>query len=248
MAKIEALLGKEEGSHRLEVKVGQKAFVVGSPGSVPKSVSRNHCLLTVEYSDDAKRTVQSIIVKNMKIENSTFVDGQEVEQKRVKENAVVQLGFEHSPLDLQTVIAKLRALLPEVKVEPKTYSILPLKKVWEEYDSAKLAITSSSVKSANRQRLQGILSMFGMLMGFIPGVPTACRIAIMGTAFLMAIYFFVKGSVGDPVHKRLHDLDNDFRKRYVCPNPDCHHYLGQIPYDVLRQNKNCGYCKCLYKE
>lgn len=245
MAKIEALLGKEEGAHRLEVKVGQKSFAVGSPESVPKSVSRSHCLLTVDFSDDSKRTVKSIVVKNVKAQNTTYVDGLEIEQKAIKENSLVQLGFERYTLDLTVIIAKLRQLLPEIKVE---YSILPLKNVWEEYDRTKLAITTSSVKSANRQRLQGILSMFGMLVGFIPGVPTTFRIIIIGAALVMAVYFFVKGSVGDPVHKRLHDLDEDFRKRYVCPNPDCRHYLGQTPYDVLRQNKSCVYCKCKYKE
>lgn len=245
MAKIEALLGKEEGAHRLEVKVGQKSFVVGSPESVPKSVSRSHCLLTVDFSDDSKRTVKSIVVKNVKTQNTTYVDGLEVEQKAIKENSLVQLGFERYKLDVPSIVAKLRQLLPEVKVE---YSILPLKNVWEEYDRTKLAITTSSVKSANRQRLQGILSMFGMLVGFIPGVPTLFRIVIIGAALLMAVYFFIKGSVGDPVHKRLHDLDEDLRKRYVCPNPECRHYLGQTPYDVLRQNKSCVYCKCKYKE
>lgn len=245
MAKIEALLGKEEGAHRLEVKVGQKTFAVGSPESVPKSVSRSHCLLTVDFSDDAKRTIKSIVVKNVKTQNTTYVDGLEIEQKAIKENSLVQLGFERYKLDVPMIVAKMRQLLPEIKVE---YSILPLKNVWEEYDRTKLAITTSSVKSANRQRLQGILSMFGMLVGFIPGVPTTFRIVIIGAALLMAVYFFVKGSVGDPVHKRLHDLDEDFRKRYVCPNPECHHYLGQTPYDVLRQNKSCVYCKCKYKE
>ena len=245
MAKIEALLGKEEGAHRLEVKVGQKSFAVGSPESVPKSVSRSHCLLTVDFSDDAKRTVKSIVVKNVKIQNTTYVDGLEIEQKAIKEKSLVQLGFERYKLDVPMIVAKMRQLLPEIKVE---YSILPLKNVWEEYDRTKLAITTSSVKSANRQRLQGILSMFGMLVGFIPGVPTTFRIIIIGAALVMAVYFFVKGSVGDPVHKRLHDLDEDFRKRYVCPNPECRHYLGQTPYDVLRQNKSCVYCKCKYKE
>ena len=123
MAKIEALLGKEEGAHRLEVRVGQKAFVFSSPESVPKSVSRTHCFLTVEYSDDVNRTVKSIVVKNVKMQNTTYVDGQEIEQKVVKESSKVQLGFERYPLDLPTIIAKLRSMLPEVKVEPKTYSI-----------------------------------------------------------------------------------------------------------------------------
>ena len=48
MTKLDIVIGREENLHRLLVKMGQKAFVVGSPQSVPNSVSRNHCALVVE--------------------------------------------------------------------------------------------------------------------------------------------------------------------------------------------------------
>ena len=60
MAKIEAIIGKEEGLHRLLVKNGSKAFVLGVPQSVPNTVSRSHCSLSVEYSDDQERKVIKI--------------------------------------------------------------------------------------------------------------------------------------------------------------------------------------------
>lgn len=66
MANIEAIIGKEEGLHRLLIKIGQKAFVVGNPQSVPNSVSRTHCSLSVDYSDDTARQVKKN--KNSKYE------------------------------------------------------------------------------------------------------------------------------------------------------------------------------------
>lgn len=47
MKRLDIVIGREENQHRLLVKMGQKAFVVGSPQSVPNSVSRNHCNLIV---------------------------------------------------------------------------------------------------------------------------------------------------------------------------------------------------------
>ena len=73
MANIEAIIGKEEGLHRLLIKIGQKAFVVGNPQSVPNSVSRTHCSLSVDYSDDTDRLVKKIRIQNIKSQNTTYV-------------------------------------------------------------------------------------------------------------------------------------------------------------------------------
>ena len=41
---------------------------------------------------------------------------------------------------------------------------------------------------------------------------------------------------------------NELIDNYICPNPKCKHFLGQQPYKVLRQNKNCPYCKAKWNE
>ena len=248
MTKVEAVIGKEEGQHRLLVKIGSKAFVVGNPQCVPNTVSRTHCSLSVEYSDDQTRTVTKIKIQNIKSQNVTYVDGQEIEAKVIKEDSHVQLGCERYSIDLKQVIDGMRKFLPTAPPPPaKEYSIVPLKKIWEEYDEEKLRISDEAAKNANRQRLQGILSMSGMLIGFIPGIDQTIRIVIIAAALLIAIFFFIKGSSDDTVQRKLHDLDEEFRKRYICPNPDCRHFIGNIPYDILSQNTGCPHCKCKYK-
>lgn len=249
MAKVEAVIGKEEGLHRLLVKIGQKAFVIGHPQSVPNTVSRAHCSLSVDYSDDQERKVREIRIQNLKPQNITCVDGLEVESKSIKEGALVQLGCDRYTVDLRSVIDGMRKFLtPVAPPQPKEYSIASLKKVWEEYDEERLRITDDAAKSANRQRLQGILSMCGMLISFVPGVDNIVRVLIIVAALFVAIYFFVKGSSDKTVQRKLHSLDGQFRKRYVCPNPECRHFVGNVPYDILRQNSGCPYCKCKYKE
>lgn len=246
MAKVEAVIGKEEGQHRLLVKIGQKAFPVGTPQSVPNTVSRMHCSLSVEYTDDQARKVTKIKIQNLKPQNITYVDGQEVESKSIKEISHVQLGFDRYNMDLKQVVDGMRKFLPPL--EGPVLPITHLKKIWEEYDEEKLRISDKAAKSANKQKLQGLLSMSAMLIGCIPGIDEIIRIIIIAAAFLVGLYFFIKGSSDDTVQRKLHDLDEEFRKKYVCPNPECRHFLGQIPYDVLRQNSGCPHCKCKYKE
>lgn len=249
MATVEAVIGKEEGLHRLLVKIGSKAFVVGQPQSVPNTVSRLHCSLTVAYSDDPAHNVLSIKIHNLKSHNKTYVDGLEVESKTIKENSLVQLGFDRHPVNLKQIVDGMRKFLPAAPPPPaKEISISPLKRIWEEYDEEKLRISDGAAKNANRQRLQGILSMSGVLIGFVPGMDQTIRMVIIVAALLIAIFFFVKGLTGDTIQRKLHDLDEEFRKKYVCPNPDCRHFIGNIPYDILRQNSGCPHCKCKYKK
>lgn len=249
MAKVEAVIGKEEGQHRLLVKIGQKAFVVGNPQSVPNSVSRSHCSLSVEYSDDPSRKVTKIKIQNLKPQNITYVDGQEVESKGIHESSHVQLGFDRYSMDLQQVVNGMRKFLPAAPPPaPEEFSLLKLKAVWEEYDSAKMELQLAEQKKNNFRGLGGILSGAGILFMFVPSLGVIRYIAT-GLSVLIGIVFFIRGmNTSSSLTVKLHDLDEEFRKRYVCPNPECRHFLGQIPYDVLRQNKGCGYCKCKYKE
>lgn len=245
MAKVEAVIGKEEGQHRLLVKVGPKAFTIGSPQSVPNSVSRTHCSLTVDFSEDTKRTVTQMKIKNIKSQNITYVDGHEVESKSIKETSVIQLGYERYNMNLQNVIDGMRKIIGPGQ---EYYPISHLEKIWQEYDEEKLKISDSSAKLANKQRLQGLLSMSAMFIGFIPGIDQIVRGIIIAAALVVGVYLFIKGSSGSTIQRKMHDLDNEFIKKYTCPNPSCNHFIGNIPYDVLKQNVGCPYCKCKYKK
>ena len=34
----------------------------------------------------------------------------------------------------------------------------------------------------------------------------------------------------------------------ICPNPTCHHFLGNTPYTELAEHKECPYCHCRFTE
>lgn len=234
---MEIIIGREEGARRLHCVAGGREFNIGAAGSVPLSVSRQHCKLTVNGSD--------ITIENIKVQNITFVDGNQIVSKTISATSKVQLGEERFLIPLQQILqlatgGKVGA--PEVP----TFSLKPLKSVWEEYDQRKMEIQNHAAKSANKQRLQGILSMLGMCVGFIPGIDQTIRIVIIVAALAIAVYFFIKGSMNESVQQQLHDLDEEFAKKYKCPNPKCGKPFGSVPYRNIEYNKQCFACGCKY--
>jgi hypothetical protein len=234
---MEIIIGREEGARRLHCVAGGREFNIGAAGSVPLSVSRQHCKLTVNGND--------ITIENIKVQNITFVDGNQIVRKNITPTSKVQLGEERFLIPLQQILqlatgGKMGG--PEVP----TFSLKPLKSVWEEYDRRKMEIQNDAAKSANKQRLQGILSMLGMCVGFIPGIDPTVRIVIIVAALAIAIYFFIKGSMNESVQQQLHDLDEEFAKKYKCPNPKCGKPFGNVPYRNLEYNKQCFACGCKY--
>jgi cell division protein FtsL len=236
---MDIIIGREQGARRLHCVAGGREFNIGAAGSVPLSVSRQHCKLTVNGSN--------ITIENIKAQNITFVDGNQIFSKSISATSKVQLGEERFLIPLQQIL-QLATGAPVGQQQPNvpTYSLNPLKSVWEEYDDRKMEIQNNAAKSANRQRLQGILSMLGMCIGFIPGIDQTIRIVIVVAALAIAIYFFVKGSMNATVQQQLHDLDEEFAKKYKCPNPKCGRPFGVIPYRNIEYNKQCLACGCKY--
>ena len=238
---MEIIIGREEGARRLHCIVGGREFNVGQAGTVPLSVSRRHCKISVNGSN--------ISIENIKEQNVTFVDGNQIFSKVIAPTSRVQLGEEKYLVPLQQILQLAGASTDKagdtIKEIP-TFSLKPMKMVWEEYDNRRMEIQNNAVKSANKQRLQGIFSMLGMCLGFIPGIDSIIRIVIIVAALSIAVYFFIKGSVGETIQQQLHDLDEEYAKKYKCPNPVCGRPFGAIPYRNIEYNKQCLACGCKY--
>lgn len=238
---MEIIIGREEGLRRLHCIVNGREFNIGTAGTVPLSVSRRHCKITVNGSN--------INIENIKAQNVTFVDGNQIFSKSITPTSRVQLGEERFFVPLQDILKMSGALPGSGKAPQKeapTFSLKPMEAVWNEYDTRKMAIQNDAAKSANKQRLQGILSMLGTCMAFIPGIDQTIRIAIIVAALAVAIYFFVKGSMNATVQQQLHDLDDEFAKKYKCPNPACGKPFGATPYRNIEYSKQCFACGCKY--
>ncbi len=234
---MEIIIGREEGARRLHCVAGGREFNIGAAGSVPLSVSRQHCKLTVNGSD--------ITIENIKVQNITFVDGNQIVSKTISATSKVQLSEERFLIPLQQILqlatgGKVGA--PEVP----TFSLKPLEAVWQAYDRRIVNIQNKAAKFANKQRLQGILSMAGMLVGIITIIPIVVRIVIIVAALLLAIYFFWKGSRDETVQQQIHDVHDEFLRKYKCPNPKCGKPFGYVNYESIKYNKQCFACGCKY--
>lgn len=238
---MEIIIGREEGARRLHCIVGGREFNIGQAGMVPLSVSRRHCKLIVNGTN--------IHIENIKAQNVTFVDGTQVISKGITPSSCVQLGEEKFFVPLQQILQLAGGSMGNGMVPQKempTFSLKPMKAVWNEYDSKRMEIMNNAAKFANRQRLQGIFSMLGMCIGFIQGIDQTLRMVLVFAALCVGVYFFIRGSIGISVQQQLHDLDDEYAKKYKCPNPDCGRPFGTIPYRNIEYNKQCLACGCKY--
>ena len=239
------LVGKEPGNGRLYVSVnvnGQhKVAPIGEMQSVPNSVSRckpgentAHCKITVGGNGE-------MTITNMEPRNMTYVNGTEVATKRIKAGCRIELGKDRYAMDLNAVIQAARKM---VGVE---YSIRHLEIVWNEYNDSMKKI---KIRQKNLGLLSNIPMGFSMLGGLVAGVyPQVREVALVftGIALLIMLIGFYKRFTDKSIDE-MEALTEDFQRKYICPNPECHHFMGNQPYNILRQNKNCPYCKCKLTE
>ena len=225
------LVGKEPGNGRLFVSVkinGQpKTAAIGEMNSVPNSVSRckptentAHCKIEVDNSGN-------LTVTNLKPQNVTYVNGAEIVSKKVKQNGMVELGKDRYSISVNTIIETASKIVGAVCPPPPT-------------PPEEIGLLSS------------IPMAFSMLGGLIAGVAPEIReyaLILTGIALLIMIIGFYK-KFTDKSIEEIEEITEEFQKKYICPNKKkpCNHFLGNVPYNILRQNTKCPYCGCGFNE
>lgn len=265
---MEILIGREPEQGRLlvSVKVNGQARIaaIGGAGSVPGSVSRclpaegkAHC--KIEVAADG-----GMVVTNLKAANVTYVDGLEVMSKRVTGESRVELGKGKYVVNVNTVVEVARKLAAvgsaqqagggSAGKEAPEFSILPLKRVWDRYHDEQFELQK-------RQKNLGLIkslyipctllsSLAGMLvrhLGMAEGAAQSVSYVLYGVAAVILFYGLYR-SFTDRSLEEKEEIAERFEHDYVCPNPECHRFLNYQKYDILRQNKNCPFCKCRWTE
>lgn len=195
-------------------------------------VSRKHCILTDNL--DGSFTVED----TSKL--GTFVNGIQIIQTKVTPDTVIQLGPQFK--------VKVADLLPKLPPPPaQEFSLIPLRAVWDEYEQRKLGLQAENAKKANQQRYQGLLSTLGMVAGVIPGIPMILRIICMVASLGLGVFFLVRGSkTANSLPLQMKALDDEFRRRYKCPNPQCGRPFALTHYENIEYTPSCPACKCKY--
>ena len=217
------------------------------------TVSREHCWLT--DNGDGTWTLQN------KSAQGTFVDGKQVLKTKVTPDTYIKLS-DTTTVKVADLLPVQQKAVPTPKPAPSTnnkpqemptYSIKHLKYVWEEYHNRQMEIKNRQ-RSINLLRSaspmftigSGAIATMAKTMGWGEGIFT---ITIMMTivGLVLMVYSFVKG-YNDKSIEEQEKATEDFQNKYVCPNPECRHFMGNQAYRIIRQNKTCAYCKCKYVE
>lgn len=237
------LIGKEPEQSRLliAIKGTSQITTLGQIGSVPNSVSRckptegvAHCQIEIDLTGN-------MTLSNMKAQNVTYVNGAEIMSKRIDATSTITLGKDKYAIDLNAILNAATNLISSII--PPEYSIKYLKDVWDEY--------SGSLKKIRiRQKNIGLLASIpfsftmlgGALIAFVPEIQSFAKVFTAVAAIVMLYGLYKRFT--DKSIEEIEQLKEKFQDKYVCPNPKCHHYLGEQTYKILKQNKNCPYCKC----
>ena len=207
-------------------KANDNEYVVNDP-----SVSRHHAQLTYEEEGHW-------ILEDLGSTNGTFVNGIQIARKQVTSKDVIKLGDSYV-LNLAEVLKANNDYSEEFAA---------LKQVYDNYIQAKIKIQSSNqFKTRLLQSLPFALpGIIGVLIGFSgKGSPALFAISLFITicAPTVGSYWGAKQSAKIP--KLLQDLTTQFKIDYVCPK--CGTFLGEIPWESLRNRKHCPVSSCKAK-
>lgn len=226
---MEFIIGRDPQTSQLKVACGQQSIWLGNPGDVPMTVSRQHCLLTVDNGH--------CTIKNLKPQNVTFVNDMAIAQKSVKESDTVTLGSEKYRIDLASILKAIQQLAP------KTADIRPLQAVWEEYDQHSLDQVIAERRFNALRGATSLITMTAIILALTVG-RNIWYIMLYCLAILVSFLFTIKAYKDSTnVPKKRKEQDMEFRSKYVCPN--CGHHFT-MPYDELSQYEACPYCKAKF--
>lgn len=230
---MEIIIGRDEstGKGRLSV-VGGKAITFGAPKSVPKSVSREHIKLTLEPDRD-------ILLTNMNVENSTFVNGHEIETKFITEDTPVMLGSDRFAMPWNIV----KPLIPRIA------DIRPLKKVWETYEERTLQAQIRQGKFNVLNRISIVLSLLSGIAGSIfqqmgMNIGVIFSVIVLLVNLVLIVVSYRKASQTPRENKQIRE---DAENQYCCPREECGYKFTLMAYDRLVQMKKCPGCGATFK-
>lgn len=231
----EAMTPQSIGGRLHVVTSGRKEYFVGMEGSVPKTVSHQHCKIIINPDG-------SMLLINLKPTNITFINGIEVAQKSISRTDRIEMGSGRYVVDLEAVLDAVESEIPKI------YDISHLKAIWDNYMAQKKNLDSEREKMQLIQMVPSLFSAAAMLCAFIEDL-AQFRVVLFVIFFGSMLFLFIyrKRHIGD-FSAKLEKLKEQFHRDYVCPNPDCRRFMGDISYDdLIKQAKSCNVCKAVYE-
>lgn len=265
------LIGKEPGQGRLCISViangVPKTAALGMPGCVPSCVSRCIPAENVAHAQISVDAAGNMTLKNMKSLNVTYVNGKEIQSKRITADSSVELGKDRYRVSIPAIMAAAQKIAaasapqsagagvragvpaPPAQQQPATqgkeFNIRPLQYVWNDYHNRLLEMQKEQRRLNVIRGGLGIFTTGGILTCVFLG---PWGYILTGVGLIGTVYSFVKGKSDTSIEDR-ERITEEFQDRYVCPNPDCNKSLPAVSYRILRRNyPKCPHCKCTFVE
>lgn len=227
-------------------------IIVGRQGTnqkitiLDRTVSRQHCKLTAQ--SDGTYLLENISA------NGTFVDGRSVIKTIVTKDSIIQLGPSYKA-KVADIVGNPNIVNPPVPHQPQMppsplepdyiAAFNRLESVYERFSKDKVEL----LKEERRKNQYRSLPMFavGIVSLFLTVIPALepYRIIIVLIATACAGWG-AKIAFGASVEmpERMEALNRQFKIDYVCPK--CGNFLGDIPFENLKNKKICSICKCTW--
>ena len=140
--------------------------------------------------------------------------------------------------------------LSEVSKYNNDYSeeFAALKDIYNNYVQAKVKIQSANqFKTRLFQSLPFALpGIIGVVIGFLgKGSPELFGLSLFITICAPTVGIFLGAKQASKTPQQLQDIANQFKIDYVCPK--CGTFLGEIPWESLRNRKQCPVSSCKAK-
>lgn len=260
------LIGKEPEQGRLLIAIqGTNRYTrIGTPHSVPLSVSRCKPAEGVAHAKISIDSNGQMSIVNMKPQNVTYVNGNEIEKKHIDTTSRVELGDDHYRIDLVAILDAVKSMLqPNIisdintpiqhnQGQTKEYRVSHLKVVWDCYEKQISEIQERQRQQAINAKLpmfftigSGAISSLAIRLCWPSWVIFLCiGMTIVGLIVMLITYVNTKNDTSLADKKKALD---EFQDNYICPNPECRKSLPQVSYKILRRNyQYCPYCKCKF--
>ncbi len=179
-------------------------------------------------------------------------------KKKIKpESDAITLGAEHYALKIGTIInaiegkpadnanANAKAVKPTEKNKAQQpLSITHLEEIWTKNHDDKLNFQIKERKRNAIRSATGLITSVSIVCAAIEDLKDF-RTPLIIIGIVVGIYFAVVTYKASSESVLFMDkLDKDFRKKYVCPNPECHSFLSNnLTYEDLAKRGACPYCK-----
>lgn len=187
--------------------------------------------------------------------NGTFVNGYRILKANISSADELRLS-QNAILDLKKIFS-LRKSTPEPQKTDETDFVKEfarLKHVYNSYQKTRIKITKNHQLRSSIIRALFTLAPLVIFKIFQNTIVKSWSPADQQSFSSDFIVFSVLGSTlavaatGNmtPIEK-ISQLDEEFKVKYVCPNPKCRRPLGMVPWTNYYNQGSCSFCKVKYQ-